>query len=311
MLLVLGLLFFVGGIRQNKTIVSPDSITTSIHVISIAILLLSVLLRPLASPSTTEPSSSPTKCLTLSLTTSVFLLVLFATYIFLRLRAPTSPPKSLEDISDHIERCGPQGGSPTSRPRIPSASTFTTLSPTPTLLPSQSFSSISRLQPILTALLFATSSFLFTLCAYTLFSIVTDPTSSHILPHRFTTAVLLPLLAQPLRIFHGLYTVLHDHSLEIATATVATSNVTLALFDLPILSLAGWIFKHNDVLVPSHGRKAGLADDVYDGAVLLVAVVVAGFVVKKGWSSWLDGALFLGLYGMIGLGFWVRVSESP
>lgn len=88
--------------------------------------------------------------------------------------------------------------------------------------------------------------------------------------------------------------------LNLALAIAVGSATQIGLFLLPVVVLLGWMA----------GMPMSLNYEGYEVVALTLAVVLVGFVLSKGRSTWLDGATLIGAYVVMCGGFWSHGSES-
>lgn len=88
--------------------------------------------------------------------------------------------------------------------------------------------------------------------------------------------------------------------LNLALAIAVGSATQIGLFLLPVVVLLGWMT----------GAPMSLNYEVYEVVSLTLTVLLVGFVLTKGRSTWLDGVTLIGAYAIICGGFWSHGSES-
>ena len=88
--------------------------------------------------------------------------------------------------------------------------------------------------------------------------------------------------------------------LNLALAIAVGSATQIGLFLLPVVVLLGWMA----------GLPMSLNYEGYEVVALTMSVLLVGFVLAKGRSTWLDGVTLLGAYAIICGGFWSHGSEA-
>lgn len=88
--------------------------------------------------------------------------------------------------------------------------------------------------------------------------------------------------------------------LNLALAIAVGSATQIGLFLLPVVILLGWMA----------GVPMSLNYEGYEVIALTLSVLLVGFVLSKGRSTWLDGVTLIGTYAVICGGFWSHGSES-
>ena len=69
---------------------------------------------------------------------------------------------------------------------------------------------------------------------------------------------------------------------------------------MPLIVIIGWIMN-----VPMSWNY-----QPYEVATLILAVVLVGYVVQTGASTWLDGVVLIGGYFIVCGAYWAHISES-
>lgn len=83
------------------------------------------------------------------------------------------------------------------------------------------------------------------------------------------------------------------NKMELSLAISLGSSLQVALFVAPVLVLVSLLFGHH----------LHLTFDAYEVDALLAAGVIAAFIAQDGESNWLEGAILLVLYALIGVAF--------
>lgn len=84
--------------------------------------------------------------------------------------------------------------------------------------------------------------------------------------------------------------------LDLAISLVVGSTLQIALFVTPFLVIVGWIIN----------RPMTLMFDIFETAVLSLAVLVVNYLVQDGRTNYFAGALLIGTYTIIAVAFYVH-----
>lgn len=88
--------------------------------------------------------------------------------------------------------------------------------------------------------------------------------------------------------------VAYKNNMELSLAVSIGSSLQIALFVAPVLVFISLLF--GDTLL--------LVFNTFELSALMVTVVITAFIAQDGESNWLEGAMLLGLYVIIALGFY-------
>jgi len=81
----------------------------------------------------------------------------------------------------------------------------------------------------------------------------------------------------------------HQNQMNYALAQVLGSSIQTALLNTPVIILVGWAL----------GKEMSLNFEVFDAAMLILAVIVVGSFLKDGKSDWLEGLLGVFVYLLV------------
>ncbi|MBO9998864.1 MAG: calcium/proton exchanger [Cyanobacteria bacterium SID2] len=108
----------------------------------------------------------------------------------------------------------------------------------------------------------------------------------------FTGVILVPIIGNAAEHATAV-TVAMKNKMDLSMAVAMGSSLQIALFVAPVLVLAGWIF----------GQPMDLNFNPFELVAVIVAVALANSVSSDGRSDWLEGALLLATYIVVGLSF--------
>src|SRR5207244_6252886 len=89
--------------------------------------------------------------------------------------------------------------------------------------------------------------------------------------------------------------------MDLAVTIAIGSSIQIALFVAPVLVFAGLIM----------GRPLDLHFSVMEVIAIVVAVAVTSMVSQDGETHWMEGAMLLAVYAMLGLAFYHLPPETP
>ncbi|MGC9505030.1 calcium/proton exchanger [Baaleninema sp.] len=108
----------------------------------------------------------------------------------------------------------------------------------------------------------------------------------------FTGAILVPIIGNAAEHATAV-TVAMKNKMDLSMTVAMGSSLQIALFVAPVLVLAGWIF----------GQPMDLNFNPFELVAVVVAVALANSVSSDGRSDWLEGALLIATYAVVGLAF--------
>ncbi|MGF1496849.1 MAG: calcium/proton exchanger [Elainellaceae cyanobacterium] len=108
----------------------------------------------------------------------------------------------------------------------------------------------------------------------------------------FTGVILLPIIGNAAEHATAVTVAVKD-KMDLSISVAVGSTLQIALFVAPLLVLIGWII----------GQPMDLDFNPFELVAVTVAVLIANSVSSDGKSNWLEGALLLATYTVIGLAF--------
>ena len=115
----------------------------------------------------------------------------------------------------------------------------------------------------------------------------------------FLSAIVIPIIGNATEhasaVVFGL-----KNKLDLSLAITIGSATQIAVFLIPLIVIIGWIIN-----VPMSWNL-----QIYEVASLLLAVLLVGYIVQTGTSTWLDGVVLIGGYIIVSGAYWAHVNES-
>jgi len=108
----------------------------------------------------------------------------------------------------------------------------------------------------------------------------------------FTGVIILPIIGNAAEHATAV-TVAMKNKMDLSFSVAVGSTMQIALFVAPLLVIVGWVI----------GQPMDLDFNPFELVCVAVAVLVANSVSSDGRSNWLEGALLLATYAVIGLAF--------
>jgi len=95
--------------------------------------------------------------------------------------------------------------------------------------------------------------------------------------------------------------------MDLALGVAVGSSMQIALFVTPFLTILGWIIGQPMNLSTSlyEGLRLTLDFELFQVAVIFVAVVMTNYLIMDGKSNWMEGVMLLGVYIIVGISYWL------
>ncbi|SAM02076.1 hypothetical protein [Absidia glauca] len=301
LLLVLGMCFWLGGYRYKEQVFNVTVAQTSASLLFIA--TASLLLPAAFYGSTLQSVSSAAEVhdiLAISRATSILLLIIYASYLFFQFLAP--PPEAF-----HFSRRN-------SRTRVTDAERSSTLTGTE--------EEEEEEYPVMPGMLAALMLFFITvfvaICAEFLVSAIEAVVEQWNISETFVGLILLPIIG------HTAFTVTYTYSLhfyshslplaleqsnaaehvtavsvayknkmDLALGVAVGSSMQIALLVTPIMVIIGW----------GIGVNMSLYFNMYETAIMFIAVVMVNYLIMDGRSNWLEGLMLCSVYLIVAISF--------
>jgi len=322
LLLVLGMCFFLGGLRRPEQYFNTTVAQTSASLLALAV--AAVIVPTVFDIASKTPQSDVAK---LSRGTAIILLVVYAAYLFFQLGThstvfaevsqkvdpkPFNNPlrsgsrRSLEDgaIAQGLVRpAGLAGGHglPSSRSDNEKVRSLLTHPPHGSLeaggggaAEEEREEEEPRLHFVVAVLTLTISTVLVALCAEFMVDSISAVTAGGHVSAEFVGLILLPLVGNAAEHATAVTVAMKD-KMDLAISVAVGSSMQVALFIIPLLVIIGWGMGMDEM---------ALSFDPFQVAVLFVAVLLVNYLIADGKSHWLEGMLLICLYAIIAVCSW-------
>ncbi|KAJ7205329.1 Sodium/calcium exchanger protein-domain-containing protein [Mycena haematopus] len=113
------------------------------------------------------------------------------------------------------------------------------------------------------------------------------------LTKEFVGIILLPIVGNAAEHVSAVYGARKD-KLTLSMGVAVGSSIQISLFVIPFIVVIAWIM----------GKPLTMLFDPYEAICLFLTVLTVNYVVQDGKSNWLEGAILMFLYVILGLLFW-------
>ena len=280
----LGTCLFIGGYKHDCQFnATAASTMASLMVVASSSLIVPAALN-LAFPSISLPleqtptAGSPTTnslpaILVLSRGTSIILLLLYLIYLHFQLKSHT-----------HLF-CEAHDEPETPVETDSSHNTFPETAPV-------------TLQPPMAIAVLAVISLLIAMCAENLVNTLDDVVSSLHINKTFIGLIILPIVGNAAE-YVSAFRASARGKMSLALGVAVGSSMQIALFVTPALVILGWLI----------GQPMSLSFEPFGAVVFYLSVIVVEGVISDGDSNYLEGAMLVGVYMIVALGFFVFPTE--
>jgi len=110
----------------------------------------------------------------------------------------------------------------------------------------------------------------------------------------FAGMVLLPIVGNAAEHLTAV-TVSIKNKMDLAIGVAVGSSQQIAMMVTPLMVILGWIM----------GQSMSLYFQVFETAVLFMTVILVFALLNDGSSNWLEGAMLIGVYVILGIAFYV------
>lgn len=154
------------------------------------------------------------------------------------------------------------------------------------------------LQPPMAIAVLAIISILIAMCAENLVSTLDDVVSSMHINKTFIGLIILPIVGNAAE-YVSAFRASARGKMSMALGVAVGSSMQIALFVTPALVILGWLL----------GQPMSLSFEPFGAVVFYLSVVVVEGVISDGDSNYLEGAMLVGVYMIVALGFFVFPTE--
>ncbi|OAD67957.1 hypothetical protein PHYBLDRAFT_89450, partial [Phycomyces blakesleeanus NRRL 1555(-)] len=265
LLLVLGMCFIGGGLKFKEQSFNVTVAQTSASLLFIAV---SSLVVPAAFYSSSRDSMSPLDLsrviLNISRATAIILLIIYFSYLYFQVSLSLKIHATPKEIRHSQESL---------------------------------MKKIKKHLRCLHGWLFYCNLFLITvlvsISAEFLVSAIESVVEQWHISQTFVGLVLLPIVGNAAEHVSAV-TVAIKNKMDLALSIAVGSSMQIALFVTPLMVLLGWIL---DV-------DMSLFFNIYETAVLFIAVIMVSYLIMDGKSNWLEGMMLCSVYIIIAISFY-------
>ena len=286
LLLVLGMSFFIGGIRYKEQYYNSTVTQTTGCCLLLAIISLSMPTAFHASFANTAQADR--QVLKLSYATSIVLLITYGVYLWFQLRTHTYLYKMapVAESADH-------DGTSTSR-----RSTTLELGETETVT-SRRTSMASHVEPaveipeipiVASVLLLLVSTALVAVCAEFMVSSINELVTTTAISAQFVGLILIPIVGNAAEHITAV-TVAYKDKMDLALGITLGSSLQIVLLVAPISVLLAWAI----------GEELTLFFSLFETLAVFATVCIVTYLVIDGRSNYLEGALLMAAYVIIAI----------
>ncbi|KAI7896638.1 calcium/proton exchanger [Mucor mucedo] len=286
LLLVLGMCFWGGGYYHkaqhfNKTVAQTSA---SLLFISVASLLIPAsFYGSIRSANSESDADLQSGILAISRATSIILLVLYFSYLFFQLKthnhlfSPTSTSANIIPPPQNQERVLEEGHEDEEEeeeeePQLPAWMAVTLL-------------------VVVTAVV--------GVCAEFLVSAIEEVTKIWNISETFVGLILIPIVGNAAEHLTAV-TCAMKNKMDLALGVAVGSSMQIALLVTPLMVIIGWGM---DV-------EMSLYFNIYETAILFIAVIMVNYLIMDGESNWLEGLMLIAVYIVIAISFYYYPDET-
>ncbi|KAI8967429.1 Sodium/calcium exchanger protein-domain-containing protein [Mycotypha africana] len=300
LLLVLGMCFWSGGYYHkaqffNKTVAQTSA---SLLFISVASLMIPAAFYGsihLTSSTTVESASELTQAiLSISRATSIILLILYFSYLYFQLR--THKHLFMTPSVSESRRASQLSG----RNLDPFRMTEQGLSLSNDSIKDENDEvEEPQLPATMAVILLILVTVIIGVCAEFLVSAIEEVTKVWHISETFVGLILIPIVGNAAEHLTAV-TCAVKNKMDLALGVAVGSSMQIALLVTPFMVIIGWGM-HVDM---------SLYFNIYETAVLLIAVIMVNYLIMDGESNWLEGLMLMAVYIVIAISFYYYPNES-
>ncbi|KAG0783923.1 hypothetical protein G6F21_010230 [Rhizopus arrhizus] len=279
LLLVLGMCFWGGGYfykvqRFNQTVAQTSA---SLLFISVASLLIPASFYGSIMEDASESGLDLTRdILKISRATSVILLILYFSYIFFQFIGPTVT----EDVKNKVTN-DPQDVEQGSHQEV------------------KQEEEVPQLPAWMAIALLLVVTVLVGVCAEFLVSAIEDVTEAWGISETFVGLILLPIVGNAAEHLTAVTCALKN-KMDLALGVAVGSSMQIALLVTPLMVIIGW----------GMNVEMSLYFNIYETAILFIAVIMVNYLIMDGESNWLEGLMLVAIYIVIAISFYYYPDEA-
>ncbi|KAK3187456.1 hypothetical protein K4F52_003802 [Lecanicillium sp. MT-2017a] len=311
LLLVMGFCFFFGGLRRREQFFNTTVAQTAASLLALAVASVIV-------PTVFDYNSatSQDKVAKLSRGTSVILLLVYAAYLFFQLKThqevfneegqkvaakPWSRGPLAKDNSPSLKQGLAMSGGLMGHamPNQDENERLSKMLMNPQRLDKdEDEEEEPQLHFFVALATLAVSTAIIALCAEYMVDSIDAVTEASGLSKEFVGLILLPIVGNAAEHATAVTVAIKD-KMDLAIGVAVGSSMQVALFLIPLLVIIGWGMGNQEM---------DLSFDLFQVAVMFVAVLLVNYLIGDGKSHWLEGFLLICLYAIIAVcAFWYPV----
>ncbi|CEP09582.1 hypothetical protein [Parasitella parasitica] len=292
LLLVLGMCFWGGGYYNktqyfNKTVAQTSA---SLLFISVASLLIPAAFYGSIRSTNVESSSDLTlDILNISRATSIILLILYFSYLFFQfMGTPTSESRRVSRMQLQQQQNGQDTAAEEGQVFV-----------NPAVKEDEEEKEEPQLPAWMAVTLLIVVTVAVGICAEFLVSAIEEVTKVWHISETFVGLILIPLVGNAAEHLTAV-TFAMKNKMDLALGIAVGSSMQIALLVTPLMVIIGWGMQ----------IEMSLYFNIYETAVLLIAVIMVNYLIMDGESNWLEGMMLIAIYIVIAISFYYYPDEK-
>lgn len=97
----------------------------------------------------------------------------------------------------------------------------------------------------------------------------------------------------------------YKNKFDLAIGVTIGSSIQISLFLTPFLVIMGWIMDKPMTLSKRTLILLIVDFEIFQAVVIFVSVIFTEYLIMDGKSNWMEGAMLLGVYLIVGISYWV------
>ncbi|KAG1120117.1 hypothetical protein G6F42_012824 [Rhizopus arrhizus] len=136
-------------------------------------------------------------------------------------------------------------------------------------------------------------------CAEFLVSAIEEVTKVWHISETFVGLILIPIVGNAAEHLTAVTCALKN-KMDLALGVAVGSSMQIALLVTPLMVIIAWPM----------GVEMSLFFNIYETAVLLIAVIMVNYLIMDGESNWLEGLMLMAVYIVIAISFYYYPDEN-
>jgi Ca2+:H+ antiporter len=309
LLLVMGFCFFFGGLRRSEQFFNTTVAQTAASLLALAV---AAVIVPTVFDA--KQNTPPEHVAMISRGTSVILLIVYIAYLFFQLKTHSAvfneesqkvaakPWSRSGDLKDGAIGKGLAAPAGLLSHGVSDANERERLSQLLMNPPRTHFGEdddeeeLPQLHFAVALATLAGSTVIIAFCAEFLVNSIDNVTKEGGISEEFVGLILLPIVGNAAEHATAVTVAIKD-KMDLAIGVAVGSSMQVALFLIPLLVVIGWGLGNDEM---------SLSFDLFQVAVLFVAVLLTNYLIGDGKSHWLEGLLLICLYAIIAVCSWCK-----